>query len=241
MEPKDRIVFALDVSSLEEVDHWTCLLKGWVGTFKVGKELFLSAGPKVIEAIRERGIQVFLDLKFHDIPNTVAGAVREAARLGVRMLTIHTLGGLRMMERAREVLEAERQRPLLLGVTVLTSLGRKDLEEVGIEKDPEEEVLLLSRLAGRAGLDGVVASPLEVEAVRKEMGKGFLIVTPGIRPSRVPAKDQVRVATPREAIERGSDYLVVGRPIREAKDPLGVVRSIITEIEGLGCQGSSTA
>lgn len=232
MEPEERLIFALDVSTLEEVEYWLDLLKGWIRIFKVGKQLFVGEGPQAVELIKEKGGEVFLDLKFHDIPSTVACAVREAAGLGVRMLTLHTLGGLEMMEAARKAIVDKARGPLLLGVTVLTSLGKEDLKEVGIDRDPEEEVLLLARLAKRAGLDGVVASPLEVEAVRKEVGEDLFIVTPGIRLPSDTSGDQVRVSTPIQAIGKGSDYIVVGRSIREASDPIRAVKEILECMEG---------
>lgn len=231
---KERIIFALDVSTLEEVERWVDLLKDHIGAFKVGKQLFTACGPKVLDLIQEKGGKIFLDLKFHDIPNTVAGAIREAQRPGVIMINIHALGGYDMMVAAREAIEStpKETRPKLLAVTVLTSLNGECLHDIGIDKEPMELVLKLSSLAKRAGLDGVVASSLEAEAIRKEMGDDFLIVTPGIRPAVKETGDQKRVATPRDAIDNGADYLVIGRPIRQSPDPVATVKDITEEIEG---------
>jgi orotidine-5'-phosphate decarboxylase len=230
---KERIIFALDVSTLNEVEKWVDLLKGHIGAFKVGKQLFTSCGPKVLDTIQERGGSIFLDLKFHDIPNTVVGAVREAQRPGVVMIDIHALGGYDMMAAAREAIAKtpDERRPKLLAVTVLTSLNRENLNDMGIDKEPMEMVLKLSSLAKQAGLDGVIASSLEVQAIRKELGDDFLIMTPGIRPAVKEAGDQKRVATPRDAIDNGADYLVIGRPIRTSQDPVATVKDITEEIE----------
>ncbi len=230
MRPEERLIFALDVSTLKEVEYWLDLFKGLVRVYKVGKQLFVREGPAIVGAIKDRGGEVFLDLKFHDIPHTVGAAVREAARLGVKMLTLHALGGTKMMEAAVEAIAGMRERPLLIGVTVLTSLGKEGLREVGIDRSPGEEVLLLAGLVRRAGLDGVVASPLEVRALREGPGKDLLIVTPGIRPVEASTGDQVRVATPQKAVRDGSDFIVVGRPIREASDPVGMVEGILEDL-----------
>ena len=209
LEAKERIIFALDVSTLEEVERWVDLLKDHIGAFKVGKQLFTACGPKVLDLIQEKGGKIFLDLKFHDIPNTVAGAIGEAQRPGVIMIDIHALGGYDMMAAAREAVERfeGETRPKLLAVTVLTSLNRESLSDMGINKEPMELVLNLSSLAKRAGLDGVIASSLEAQAVREEVGDDFLIVTPGIRPAVKEIGDQKRVATPRDAIDNGAELL----------------------------------
>lgn len=232
---KERIIFALDVSTLEEVERWVDLLKDHIGAFKVGKQLFTACGPKVLDLIQEKGCKIFLDLKFHDIPNTVAGAIGEAQIPGVIMIDIHALGGYDMMVAAREAVDnfGEEEKPKLLAVTLLTSINREGLMAIGIDKDPMELVLNLSSLAKRAGLDGVIASSLEAQAIREEMGEDFLIVTPGIRPAVKETGDQKRVATPRDAIDNGADYLVIGRPIRKSPDPVATVKDITEEIERL--------
>ena len=233
LKAKERIIFALDVSTLDEVERWVDLLKDHIGAFKVGKQLFTACGPTVLDAVQEKGGNIFLDLKFHDIPNTVAGAIRETQRPGIIMIDIHALGGYDMMAAAREAVESFEGdgKPKLLAVTVLTSLNKESLNDIGIDKEPMEMVLKLSALAKRAGLDGVIASSLEAQAIRKEMGDDFLIVTPGIRPAVRETGDQKRVATPRDAIDNGADYLVIGRPIRKSPDPVATVKDITEEIE----------
>ncbi|MEK6540253.1 MAG: orotidine-5'-phosphate decarboxylase [Deltaproteobacteria bacterium] len=239
---KGRLIFALDVSSLKEVAKWVKLLRGYIGIFKVGKELFTACGPKVVEVIHNSGAEVFLDLKFHDIPNTAAKAGIAAANLGVKMFNVHTLGGFDMMEAVREAVDKtcdKGRQPIILGVTILTSLNEKDIKQVGIQGPIKSRVLSLAKLAHRAGLDGVVASPLEVRDIKKKVGKDFIAVTPGIRmpaPDRFnqgtdsKPDDQSRTMTPGEAVRAGADYIVVGRPIREAKEPVEAVRKILKEI-----------
>lgn len=231
---KDRLIFALDVSSLEEVKKWVRLLKEHVGIFKVGKELFTACGPTVVEIIHKHGGGVFLDLKFHDIPNTVARAGVVAAGLGVRMFNVHTLGGLKMMETVREVVDKicmKSKRPIILGVTILTSMDEQAIKQVGILGPVKERVIHLARLAKKAGLDGIVASPLEVKDIKKKLGKDFIAVIPGIRMPDSKSDDQSRTMTPYEAIEAGADYIVVGRPIRESKNPVETARKIVEEIQ----------
>jgi len=204
--------------------------------FKVGSELFTAEGPVPVRYLIATGHKVFLDLKFHDIPNTVRAAVREAAQLGVSMVNLHACGGRKMMEAALEgacsgVTGARNgARPRVLAVTILTSLETQDLEELGITGTPVEAVIRLARLAQSAGLDGVVASPREVSALRQACGPGFLIVTPGIRPASAAANDQARIATPASAIASGADYLVVGRPITGAPDPVAAADAIAAEM-----------
>ncbi|HUW49687.1 MAG TPA: orotidine-5'-phosphate decarboxylase [Sulfuricella sp.] len=230
-----RIIVALDFSTrqdalalVERLDPASCRLK-------VGKELFTAAGPGLVERLNELGFEVFLDLKFHDIPNTVAAACKAAAGLGVWMLNVHALGGRRMMEAAREALEgATGRRPRLIAVTVLTSMGREDLNELGIAGELRETVLRLARLAQASGLDGVVCSAQEASSLRQELGTDFCLVTPGIRPANAVRDDQTRVVTPAEAIRLGSDYLVIGRPVTRAADPLQVLQQINLEINGVG-------
>jgi len=233
-EASNPLIFALDIPP-RELHRWLSLLKGWVWGFKVGKELFTEGGPQVVKRIGEEGGRVFLDLKYHDIPNTVAGAARAATRLGVEMFNLHALGGREMMRRAVEASreEAERLRvppPKVLAVTILTSLRDRDLGEIGIEGEVKKAVVRLALLAREAGVDGVVASPQEIEVIRAECGEGFLIVTPGVRPKGMARHDQSRVLTPGEAVKAGADFLVVGRPIREAEDPVRMAQAILTEV-----------
>lgn len=197
---------------------------------KVGKELFTAAGPALVEALRERGFEIFLDLKFHDIPNTVASACRAAAALGVWMINVHALGGRAMLHAARDAIEGMPQRPLLTAVTVLTSLSAPDLPEIGLSGTPEENVLRLAGLAQAAGLDGVVCSAQEARALRAALGEGFVLVTPGIRMADDAAGDQSRVVTPRAAIEAGATYLVVGRPVTRAVDPATALARILADL-----------
>ena len=206
-------------------------LRGLAGLFKVGKQLFTAEGPRAVKGVAGLGADIFLDLKFHDIPRTVAGAVAVAASLPrVRMLTLHTTGGLAMMRAACEAVAGKRNRPALLGVTLLTSLDAQALRRVGIAGPVSSRVVALARLAKEAGLDGVVSSSQEARAIRRACGPKFLIVVPGVRPSSAAAQDQSRVATPAEAIRAGADYLVVGRPITAAKNPREAALAIIEEI-----------
>lgn len=198
---------------------------------KVGKELFTAAGPQVVEALQNKGFEVFLDLKFHDIPNTTAGAVRSAAELGVWMVNVHASGGRRMMEACREVLDKRTgQRPLLTAVTVLTSLEQEDLHEVGIDIEPMVQVQRLARLTQECGLDGVVCSAREAKALRNTLGDDLQLVTPGIRPADASADDQKRIVTPAQAMENGSTYLVIGRPITSAADPAQALDAILQSL-----------
>jgi orotidine-5'-phosphate decarboxylase len=233
----DRILVALDVEGLDPAIGLLDRLAGVVTGCKIGNQLFTAAGPAAVEAARKRGFRVFLDLKFHDIPNTVAGAVREATRLGVFMLNVHASGGVGMMRAAAEAAASAAvdlgiPRPVVLGVTVLTSLDRRGLEtEVGMPGTVESHVLRLAERAREAGLDGCVASPREIRPLRLALGPRFVIVTPGIRPvSR--DDDQVRTATPRAAVAAGADYLVVGRPITAAADPVAAARALLEDLTG---------
>jgi orotidine-5'-phosphate decarboxylase len=206
-------------------------LAGVVGMFKTGKQLFTAEGPRAVEEIAKLGPGIFLDLKFHDIPNTVAGAVAAAAALpAVRLMTVHTTGGAAMMRAAVDALPSGRGRPHILGVTLLTSLDERAMLDVGLLGPAQKRVVRLAQLAKKAGLDGVVASPLEVQAVRRKCGRRFLIVTPGVRPANSMWEDQARVATPAKAIQDGADYVVVGRPITESRDPRSAAESILEEI-----------
>lgn len=197
---------------------------------KVGTELFTSAGPALVGKLVERGFDVFLDMKFHDIPNTVAHACAAAARLGVWMLNVHSLGGTTMLRAAREAIDTGATRPLLVAVTLLTSHAQRDIEEVGIQGELSARVDALAALAHNAGLDGVVCSPWEVGRLRDRFGQRFVLVTPGIRPRKVSGDDQARTMSPREALAQGASYLVIGRPITGAADPLQALAEINREL-----------
>jgi orotidine-5'-phosphate decarboxylase len=224
-----RIIVALDfpdsrsaLALVDRLDPGLCRLK-------VGKELFTRAGPQMVRSLVDRKFDVFLDLKFHDIPNTVAGACAAAADLGVWMVNVHALGGPKMLEAARKSLSGS-ETPLLIAVTLLTSSGPRDLEELGISLSPVELVQRLAALAAQAGLDGVVCSPQEAEMINQQEGDEFVLVTPGIRPGGAPADDQLRVMTPTRAVEAGAHYLVIGRPITQASDPIQALLTIKSEI-----------
>ena len=228
---RNPIIAALDVPDAEAALNLARQLAPAVGAFKIGKELFVGAGPDIVRAIRDEGGAVFLDLKFHDIPNTVARAVAAAARLDVAMLTIHTSGGRDMMVAAEAAAQEMDNPPLVLGVTVLTSMDGNDLSEIGLAEDPAAQVNRLAQLAAEAGLRGLVCSPREISTLRKVLPREVQLVTPGIRPKGSDADDQKRTLTPAEAIAAGADWLVIGRPITAAKDP----RAAATEIlESLG-------
>ncbi len=233
----EKIIVALDVNRLEKVEKLLDKLRPVVRIFKIGSELFTSCGIEAVDMVRRKGCRVFLDLKYHDIPNIVMKASIAAAKQGIHMFTIHALGGLSMLEKAAKAAREEAARlnnepPLVLGVTVLTSLNKKDIQSVGISGSVEDEVLRLARLAEKAGLDGVVASAQEVPKIRKIVRPDFLIVTPGIRPSWAQKADQKRIATPKEALAMGSDYLVIGRPITGEEDPKAAAERILEEIKG---------
>lgn len=230
MGRKDRIIVALDQEDLGAAERLVKTLSGLISFFKVGSELFSAAGPDAVRMVRDSGARVFLDLKYHDIPNTVSRTIRSAAGLGVSLVNVHTLGGLAMMraavDSAREVGPGTR----VIGVTVLTSMDATDLLRVGVADAPQEAVIRLARLAAEAGLAGVVSSAREVARLREEFGPGFILVTPGIRPAGADPGDQKRIVTPADAFEAGADYIVVGRPIAAAPDPRAAVESIIKEI-----------
>lgn len=221
-----RVIVALDFANADDAINLAKSINPTQCRVKVGKELFTRAGPPLIEQLHKLGFQVFLDLKFHDIPNTVAQACRAAAELGVWMVNVHTLGGRRMMEAAREAIDSGAQQPMLIGVTVLTSMGVEDLQEVGLAGEPKENVLRLASLAEESGLDGVVCSPQEVTALRETIDKSFCLVTPGVRPAGADKDDQKRVTTPDDAIAMGSSYLVIGRPITQAENPRKALENI---------------
>lgn len=225
-----KIIVALDFATevqafelIEQLDADACRLK-------VGKEMFTAFGPAFVEKVQSRGFEVFLDLKYHDIPNTVARACAIAADLNVWMLNVHASGGRRMMAAAAEVLAKRQCAPLLIAVTILTSMDQQDLLEVGISLSPAEQALKLAGLAQQSGLDGVVCSAQEASQMRQLCGEDFLLVTPGIRPAGSQADDQRRVMTPLEALQSGSSYLVIGRPVTQSDNPLGVLRTINSDI-----------
>ncbi|GAA5525350.1 orotidine 5'-phosphate decarboxylase [Microbulbifer aestuariivivens] len=225
------VIVALDYDSAEAALAMADRLDPSLCRVKVGKELFTIAGPNVVRQLVARGFEVFLDLKFHDIPNTVAAAVRAAAELGVWMVNVHASGGARMMKAAVEALAPYGEtRPLLIGVTILTSTAPEELLETGVTRSLQEQVLALASLAKSCGLDGVVCSAQEAAALRHECGEDFALVTPGIRPSGSAADDQRRIVTPAQALELGSSYLVVGRPITAAQDPALALKKILAEI-----------
>jgi orotidine-5'-phosphate decarboxylase len=226
-----RIIVALDYPDAAAARQFVERVRPEMCRLKVGKELFVAAGPDFVRELAGQGYDVFLDLKFHDIPNTVAQACKAAARLGVWMMNVHASGGPRMLAAAREALEGLPQRPLLIAVTVLTSMGADELKAIGVERDAEQQVLRLAGLTRDAGLDGVVCSAREAAALRQAMGPAFCLVTPGIRPTGSDSGDQTRILTPIQAIRAGADYLVIGRPITQAVEPLDVLRDIAREIE----------
>jgi orotidine-5'-phosphate decarboxylase len=229
VKARERLIVALDVPSEGDARALADALSGHVGMFKVGSQLFTAAGPEIVHELIARGEKVFLDAKYHDIPNTVAGAVAAASRLGVSLMTVHALGGRAMLEAAVGATPAIGAR--LLAVTVLTSHDEESLDALGLDGDVAANVQRLARLAKEANVDGVVASPHEVALIRACCGSDFLVVTPGIRPAGTRAGDQARLATPAAALEAGADYLVVGRPITEAKDPAAAADAIVREME----------
>ncbi len=235
-EAKDRLIFALDVDEFSAAENWVEQLHENVGLFKVGKQLFTRCGPEVVKMVQDRGGEVFLDLKYHDIPNTVAKAAVEACKLGVKMFNVHALGGAEMMRTTVAEVDAYCaatgiNRPIMLAVTILTSSTAETLTEIGIDRSVEEMVPRLAKLAQDAGFDGVVASPKELQLIRAVCGDDFAIVTPGVRPSFAAMDDQKRVTTPTDAITAGATALVIGRPISAAKDPLAAAGKILAEIK----------
>lgn len=227
-----RIIIALDFPDAGQALEFTARLDPAACRLKVGFELFVSAGPALVEKLVAAGFDVFLDLKFHDIPNTVASACRAAAQLGVWMMNVHASGGGRMLQAAREALDGQSHRPRLIAVTVLTSMDERDLDELGLGKDVGRLAEALAGLAAASGLDGVVCSASEAPMLRQRHGEDFLLVTPGIRPRSAEQDDQRRVMTPAEAIRAGSSYLVVGRPITRAESPMEVLEAMNAEIRG---------
>lgn len=242
MKP-NKLIVALDVDSVEQARRLVAQLRDVVGMFKVGSQLFTAAGPELVREIVSGGNKVFLDLKFHDIPNTVAAAAVEATRLGVSIFNVHASGGSEMMERTAHAVAETTQKeqlskPAVIAVTLLTSANEATLREIGIDAQPDKLVTHLAQMAASAGLDGVVASAMEVPVIRTATAPEFLIVTPGVRPAGTTAGDQKRITTPREAIERGADYIVVGRPILKAPDPVLAAAQIIQEITGASQQAA---
>ncbi len=234
---KEKICLALDVDTYQEAENLSNRLHKWVGTFKIGSQLFTSEGRKVVEAIQKTGANVFLDLKYHDIPNTVVNSAKVATRMGVYMFDLHALGGSDMMKAVAEQVREEAQnnnlrKPLILAITVLTSMSEEDLKnDLLVNASLTDYITHLALLARKAGLDGVVCSPKEIELIRKTCGDDFIIVTPGIRPSwSISIDDQKRFTTPREAIDKGANYIVVGRPILKADDPEKAAAKLLEEI-----------
>jgi orotidine-5'-phosphate decarboxylase len=232
LDPRSRLIVALDVSSAAEAKRIVQQVGDSAQIFKVGKQLFTAEGPQLVRDLTASGRKVFLDLKFHDIPNTVSGAVSEAAKLGVSMLTVHASGGSKMLKAAAEASASSMSKPLVLAVTVLTSLSDADLAELSVAVDVKTQVLRLAKLAVKAGCGGVVASAQEARQLRNELGTGFAIVTPGVRPAGASVGDQARVVTPADAIKAGATHIVVGRPITEAADPGRAAKEIVEELRG---------
>jgi orotidine-5'-phosphate decarboxylase len=229
------VIVALDFSDESKVLEFVDQLPAGSCRLKIGKELFTHAGPDLVSTLVERGFDVFLDLKFHDIPNTVARACAAAAELGVWMMNVHASGGRKMMQAAQQALEVSgKDRPLLIAVTVLTSMGQEDLIEVGVPDSPARQVSRLAGLTRECGLDGVVCSAQEAAELKSQMGGDFVLVTPGIRPAGSDTGDQKRIMTPLQAMQSGSHYLVIGRPVTQAKDPLAVLNEINRQLQHVG-------
>ncbi len=228
---KEKIIIALDVNNLKEMERLVKLLSPYIRVFKIGMELFYSCGQKAIDIVKKYDRDIFLDLNLCDIPNTVYNASKAITKMGVYIFNVHSLGGREMMQKAVEGSREASEKlgvtqPIILGVTILTSIDEVQLKDVGINNSLDKEVLDLAKLAESSGLSGVVASPLEIEKIRKNTSKDFLIVTPGVRPEGAGEDDQKRVATPAQAIKKGADYIVIGRPVTKAKDPVRVVESL---------------
>ncbi len=231
MKPSKKIFVALDTTNLDLALTISWKLKGLIGGVKIGKEFFAALGPDGVRAVAELGVPIFIDLKFHDIPATVAAAIRATLTLKPFMLNVHAMGGKEMLCAAVDAVGVDPERPLILAVTVMTSLGDNDLNAIGIESSSETQVLRLAHLAKEQGVDGVVCSAYEATAIRRAMGPDFIIVAPGIRPSWAAANDQKRIVTPSDAVALGIDYLVIGRPITNATNPVDAARRIIDELE----------
>jgi len=233
--PKDpKVLVALDFANANEALSFVKTLNNQACRLKVGKELFAVAGPDFVKDLVQQGFDVFLDLKYHDIPNTVAKAVQAAARMGVWMVNVHALGGRKMMQAAQNALlemKDIKKKPLLIAVTILTSMEQQDLAEIGLQGTPKDNVLRLAKLAKESGLDGVVCSAQEAEDIRATIGQDFCLVTPGIRPEGSAANDQKRIMTPVMAMNAGSSYLVIGRPITQSDSPLQVLEKVNLSLE----------
>ena len=231
---KDRLIIALDVSRASEAQKIVSEIGDAASTYKVGKQLFTAEGPQVVRDLVASGRKVFLDLKFHDIPNTVAGAIKSAAELSVSMLTVHASGGSKMLRAAAEASAQSSSKPLIIAVTVLTSLSDADLQELGLPVGVADQVLRLAGIARNAGVGGIVASPHEAQSLRRNLGEGFAIVTPGVRPAGSETGDQARVTTPAEALQAGATHLVVGRPITGTPNPAEAAKRILDEMAAAG-------
>ena len=231
MEAKDKIVIALDVDSAEKAKELVSELKDYVGVYKINS-LFNEEGPSIVKEIVDNGGKVFLDLKYHDIPNTVANYAKAAAKMGVFMFNVHATGGFEMMKAAADAVKESEHKPLVLAVTVLTSIDQEALKnELNVNISVEEQVVSLAKLAKKAGMDGVVCSPKEIKLIREACGEDFVIVTPGIRTAWAATGDQKRITTPKDAVEAGSNFLVIGRPIVKAENRIEAAKKILKEIE----------
>ena len=230
MSNDSKIIVALDYPDAQQANTFIERIDADLCKLKVGKELFTAEGPSFVESLVKRGFDVFLDLKFHDIPNTVANACSVAADLGVWMVNVHALGGRKMMVAASDALANKQNRPLLIAVTILTSMGTEDISEIGLSGEPADSVARLAALTEESGLDGVVCSPKEVAMLKEQRGSEFKLITPGIRPADSDKGDQKRIMTPAEAIATGSSYLVIGRPITQSDDPMMALEKISAEI-----------
>lgn len=232
MESKDKIILALDVDSAEKAKALVAELHEYVGVYKINS-LFNEAGPEIVKDIQDKGGKVFLDLKYHDIPNTVANYAKAAAKMGVFMFNVHALGGFEMMKVAVDAVNetSSENKPLVLAVTILTSMDQEALGKIGITNPVEDQVKKLALLAKEAGMNGVVCSPKEISIIREACGEEFVIVTPGIRPAWAAIGDQKRITTPKDAVDAGSNYLVIGRPIVKADDRVEAAKKILAELE----------
>ena len=232
---KEKLCLALDVPNIDEAKKIVNELKDYVGVFKVGKELFTAEGPKVFEMIKDAGGEVFADMKYHDIPNTVASAAKVLVNKGVKIFNVHATGGMEMIKQTRAAIDTESkrigvERPILLAVTVLTSLNNEDLEMLKIDSTTQDYVLTLAKIAKEAGADGVVCSAQEIEIIKSNMGSDFITLTPGIRPNWSVKGDQKRVMTPKDAVKKGTDYIVVGRPITKSENMVESAKRILEEM-----------
>lgn len=226
-----KIIVALDYDNQHQVVEITKKLDPELCRLKIGKELFTACGPDIVNRVQDQGFDVFLDLKFHDIPVTVAKACKSAAKLGVWMLNVHALGGSEMLNAARAAIDETENKPYLIAVTILTSFNQSQLWELGLQTDIETQVIKLAQLAKKAGMDGIVCSAMEAKSLRKQLGEAFILVTPGIRPEGSQENDQKRIMTPKMAMQNGVNYLVIGRPITQASDPIAVLHDIHSSIQ----------